>query len=145
MALPSAPWVDQLHQWNTGIPDDGAEHERVLTVRADDFSGAIHLAGLAPGVLAALRDFPNLEQRPSADLGVLLTRVHRLVVVLSSLEEHIIRVWYERPEDRGSYRVIAQYLGITHGAVRDRYQRIVAAAARGMSAVGAADDDVADV
>lgn len=144
MALPSAPWADMLSDWDVGVPDDGAEHERVLRVRADDFSGAIHLAGTAPGVVEALRDFPNLDQRPSGDLGVLLTRVHRLVFVLSSLEEHIIRVWHERPEDRGSYRAIAAYLDISFAAVRDRYQRIVTANAKGMSLVGETDDVVSD-
>lgn len=140
MALPSAPWADMLERWNITLPDEG-EHTVAVTVRGDDFANAVILATRLPGIVAALRDFPNLAERPSGDLGVLLHRTHELVVLLSSLEEHIIRAWHERPEDRGSYRAIAQYLDISHAAVRDRYQRIIAAAERGLSAVGAEDQD----
>lgn len=138
-----APWGDLLERWNLGVPNDGAPHAVTTQIRADDDARAIKVAVRMPGIVAALRD-PDLSERPGADLGVLLTHTHEVVLLLLSLEEQLIRDWHSRGEDRGSLRVIASCLGISFGAVRDRYQRIIAAQERGLSAAGAADIDAGE-
>lgn len=140
-----APWGDLLERWNLGVPDDGAPHAVTTHVHADDDARALKVAVRMPGIVAALRD-PELSERPGGDLGVLLTHTHEVVLLLLSLEEQIIRDWHGRgeKEDRGSLRVIAKCLGISFAAVRDRYQRIIAAQTRGLSAAGAADRDAGD-
>lgn len=122
-------WIDSAPDF---VPADQPVTIGLTVHGGQDHPTAVLAARLAPLLVEAYRHFDGLGELASTDRDYLYAQLDKLAGITRGLQEHLIVT--AREQGGASWADLGTLLGVDRQSAKDRYQRIKAASARGLTA-----------